>query len=131
MTAIEADVPDATVPISSLLSKSRVLRAFGEPRNCYVCRNQAVKIQTGRKYLTYRPYFGAVLQTKKALASTKRQAQLYCVGIGLLSRDNNPSTIGAGGLNDSVRKGKRWDPAAKDTNISLKSVFRQTSYFLV
>ena len=28
------------------------------------------------------------------------------------------STIGAGGLNFSVRDGKRWDPAAKTTRIS-------------
>ena len=30
------------------------------------------------------------------------------------------STIGAGGLNFSVRDGKRWDPAAKTTRISQR-----------
>ena len=42
------------------------------------------------------------------------------VGVDLLSLAIEPSTIGAGGLNDSVRKGKRWCPAAKDANMSLR-----------
>ncbi len=47
-----------------------------------------------------------------------RAKVLFVVGIDLLSRGINPSTISAGRLNDSVRNGKRWNPAAKDTNMS-------------
>ena len=41
------------------------------------------------------------------------------VGTDLLSRSINSSTISADGLNDSVRNGKRWDPIAIGTNVSL------------
>jgi hypothetical protein len=44
---------------------------------------------------------------------------LFWVGTDLLSQGIYLSTIGAGGLNDSVRNGKKWDPAAKSTNMSL------------
>ena len=41
------------------------------------------------------------------------------VGTDLLSRSINSGTISADGLNDSVRNGKRWDPIAIGTNVSL------------
>ncbi len=60
-------------------------------------------------YLVLRTLY-LVLSTKKALRSESKGfnnvAATYSPG-------SNPSTIGAAGLNFSVRDGKRWDPCAR------------------
>ena len=50
------------------------------------------------------------LQDKQKKAPQREAAERVQDGGYLLSREC--STIGAGGLNFSVRDGKRWDPAA-------------------
>ena len=61
-------------------------------------------------YIGPRKLSGSIrrLNNKKALQET--EGLLFKVGDDLLSRDC--STIGAGGLNFSVRNGKRWNPIA-------------------
>ena len=56
--------------------------------------------------------------TKKPLQKTVR---VYKSGIDLLSHPQKGSTIGANGLNFSVRNGKRWSPVAIATLIRLRS----------
>ena len=64
----------------------------------------------------YLPEIGVL--NKKSPADIVQRGCIVCVGIDLLSRGIYRSTISAGGLNDSVRNGKRWNPTAKDTNFS-------------
>ena len=54
---------------------------------------------------------GVYIYNEKSLQAYCSKALLLKGGGHLLSR-MHCSTIGAGGLNFSVRNGKRWDPAA-------------------
>ena len=59
---------------------------------------------------------GRDARTKKRRRETN-VSRLLEMGGDLLSRGR--STIGAGGLNFSVRNGKRWGPAAKAARVAL------------
>jgi hypothetical protein len=70
-----------------------------------------------------------VRNEKGPCAQYRTGAGLFWVGTDLLSQGIYLSTIDADGLNDSVRNGKKWGPAAKSTNMSLPRTRRGLSLY--